>query len=215
MPEELPENLTSLLRAIENRRSFPLVRLQADRPVDRPLIEKLLEAANWAPSHGGTEPWRFTVYTGESRRALGQAFSEAYRMATPDGEFKQAKFDDFRDRVWSAPVWIAVAMSPALRPDGTPVRPEVEEIIAVGSAIQNLHLAASAAGLGGKWTTGSTLIDPYVAGFVGLKPPARLLGFFYLGWPKGEWPQGTRGPVADKVRWVEEVDPGSIKSLGE
>lgn len=204
MLDKPSEHLQALLNAVAHRRSFPLVRLLADKPVDRALIESFLEAANWAPSHGGTEPWRFTVYTGESRRALGQAFADAYRAATPDGEFKQAKHDDFRDRVWSAPVWIAVAMSPALRPDGIPVRPEVEEIIAVGSAVQNLHLAASAAGLGGKWTTGATLIHPQVAGFVGVTPTERLLGFFYLGWPNGDWPEGARGPVANKVRWVED-----------
>jgi nitroreductase len=204
MPDSPSDGLQLLLEAIAHRRSFPLVRLQANKPVDRALVERLLEAANWAPSHGCTEPWRFTVYTGESRRALGQCFAEAYRIATPDEAYKQAKHDDFRERVWNAPVWIAVAMSPGLRPDGTPVKPEIEEIIAVGSAVQNLHLAASAAGLGGKWTTGSTLIHPHVAEFVGLSSSERLLGFFYLGWPAGDWPESSRKPLADKVRWVDD-----------
>lgn len=200
------DNLDRLIQAIAHRRSFPLVRLAADRPVERALIERLLEAANWAPSHGGTEPWRFTVYTGDSRRPLGEAFAQAYRLGTPDAEFKPAKHDDFRDRVWSAPLWIAVAMSPAMKPDGTPVRPEVEEIIAVGSAVQNLHLAAAAAGIGAKWTTGSTLIHPHVAQFARIEPPARLLGFFYLGWPSGEWPESTRQPIDGKVRWAENAE---------
>jgi nitroreductase len=198
------DNLNQIIETIAHRRSFPLVRLQADKPVDRDLIERLLDAANWAPSHGGTEPWRFTVYTGDSRRALGEAFAEAYRLGTTEAEFKPSKHEDFQDRVRRAPVWIAVALSPGMKPDGTPMRPEVEEIIAVGSAVQNLHLAASVAGLGGKWTTGSTLIHPHVAGFVGIEPPERLLGFFYLGWPAGEWPESTRKPLADKVRWVKD-----------
>lgn len=204
MPDNPMNDLNQLIEAIAHRRSFPLVRLASDKPVDRTLIERLLDAANWAPSHGGTEPWRFTVYTGEARRALGEAFAQAYRLGTTDADFKPAKHDDFRDRVWSAPVWIAVAMSRAMKPDGTPVRPEVEEIIAVGSAVQNLHLAASVAGLGGKWTTGSTLIHAHVAEFVGIEPPARLLGFFYLGWPAGEWPESARKPLADKVCWAED-----------
>lgn len=28
---------------------------------DRSIIEAMLEAANWAPTHGRTEPWRFVV----------------------------------------------------------------------------------------------------------------------------------------------------------
>ena len=27
----------------------------------REMIEQLLEAANWAPTHGKTEPWRWVV----------------------------------------------------------------------------------------------------------------------------------------------------------
>lgn len=203
MPYNSTDDLERVMQAIAHRRSFPLVRLQADKAVEHELVERLLEAANWAPSHGATEPWRFTVYAGESRRALGEAFAQAYRLGTTEAVFKPATQDDYRDRVWRAPVWIAVAMLPAVRPDGTQLRPEIEEIIAVGSAVQNLHLAASAAGLGGKWTTGATLIHPHVAQFVGLEPPARLLGFFYLGWPAREWPQGVRRPLADKVRWAE------------
>ena len=28
---------------------------------NRSIIEAMLEAANWAPTHGRTEPWRFVV----------------------------------------------------------------------------------------------------------------------------------------------------------
>lgn len=28
---------------------------------NRSMIEAMLEAANWAPTHGRTEPWRFVV----------------------------------------------------------------------------------------------------------------------------------------------------------
>lgn len=27
----------------------------------RSVLEQMLEAANWAPTHGRTEPWRFVV----------------------------------------------------------------------------------------------------------------------------------------------------------
>ena len=45
---------------IRNRRSvFP--DQYNDRPIARETLERLLEAANWAPTHKKTEPWRFRV----------------------------------------------------------------------------------------------------------------------------------------------------------
>ena len=57
-------NSEPIFDAIKDRRSLGLSRL-SDKPVDRALIEQMLEAANWAPSHGDTHPWRFTVWMGE------------------------------------------------------------------------------------------------------------------------------------------------------
>ncbi len=62
-----------VFEAIRTRRSLKPNLLKPD-PVDRALLERLFEAANWAPSHGLTEPWRFiVVFEGEARRALIEA----------------------------------------------------------------------------------------------------------------------------------------------
>ena len=47
-----------LWEAIRGRRS---VRSFLDRPVTRETIERLLEAATWAPSGGNAQTWRFVV----------------------------------------------------------------------------------------------------------------------------------------------------------
>jgi len=180
-----------------------LARLKPD-PVEPRLIETLLEAANWAPSHGDTEPWRFTVFTGESRRALGDVFAEAYRLdAEADGDgFKQNTYEAYRERGLSAPVWISVGVQPALRPDGSFRMREEEEVMAVACAVQNLHLMASALGLAGMWHSKGTSVHPHVASYVGLTRPSRLLGFFFCGWPAIPWPEGERRPLSEKVRWA-------------
>jgi nitroreductase len=49
-----------LERAILERRS---VRQFSDRPVERPVLEELLEAAVWAPSGGNCQPWAFVCVT--------------------------------------------------------------------------------------------------------------------------------------------------------
>lgn len=73
-----PSDAAVLYNAIRQRRSMGLSRL-SDEPVPRTLIEQMLDAANWAPSHGDTEPWRFTVFMGEGRAALADLFEAAQR----------------------------------------------------------------------------------------------------------------------------------------
>lgn len=78
-----PLHADALFAAICHRRSMGLLRLKPD-PVDRQLIERILEAANWAPSHGDTEPWRFTVFSGEGRETLAELFTAAYLEENAD-----------------------------------------------------------------------------------------------------------------------------------
>jgi nitroreductase len=179
-----------LSAAIRNRRSMGLSRLKPDA-VDRGVIERMLEAANWAPSHGDTEPWRFTVFMGEGREALAGLFAAA------------GGHDGARKRAFAAPVWIAIGMVPARHADGSLLMTEEEEVMAVACAVQNLHLMASALGLAGMWHSKGTSIHPETARGLGLEPPARLLGFFLCGWPATEWLTSTRRPLSEKVRWQE------------
>jgi nitroreductase len=195
-------DIETLMEAIRHRRSMGLARLAPD-PVDRALIERVLEAANWAPSHGDTEPWRFTIFMGEGREALANLFEAANLAEKPDLPPEAARAGAHK-RAFGAPVWIAVGMSPGREKDGSLEMPQHEEMMAVASAVQNLHLMASAQGLAGMWHSKGPSIHPTVAHGLGLEPPDRLLGFFMLGWPNTEWFTGERRPLSEKVRWVEE-----------
>ena len=181
----------ALYNTILHRRSMGLSRLKPDA-VDRALIEQMLEAANWAPSHGDTEPWRFTVFAGEGRAALAEIFEGAI------GEPEAA-----RKRAFAAPVWISIGMAPARKEDGSPLMPVEEELMAVACAVQNLHLMASALGLAGMWHSKGPSVHPEVARGLGLEAPGRLLGFFMCGWPATDWLSSERRPLSEKVRWVE------------
>jgi nitroreductase len=52
--------MNDTLHIIKSRRS---IRAYSDRPVDRPLIEQILEAGRFAPSSLNTQPWKFVVIT--------------------------------------------------------------------------------------------------------------------------------------------------------
>lgn len=188
-----------MLYTLKMRRSFGL-KLISPAPIDKALIETMLDAANWAPSHGHTEPWRFTVFMGDGRAKLEEAFQEAYRRITPPEKYSNEGLRAASERVWHAPVWIAIVM----QPDANKPMPEWENIIATGIAVHNMQLMANALGLGSKWSSGEVSLHESVAEFLGVEPPAKLLGFFYVGKPAAETPRGDRKPLAAKVRWVTE-----------
>ena len=52
-----------------NRRSiYP--RQFNGKPIPKSVLETALEAANWAPTHKRTQPWRFIVHSGKSLEDL-------------------------------------------------------------------------------------------------------------------------------------------------
>ena len=185
---------------IRNRRTIKPEMMDSTRDVPRPLLEKLFENANWAPSHGRTEPWRFSVYRGASRRRLGLMLQDLYQNETPADKFRPDKFEKLATGVERVPVVVVIFM----HRQESEVIPEVEEIEAVACAMQNFHLSVSAAGLAGKWSSPPCLYSNAARRAFGLGKKDRCLGLFYLGWPADEiiFPEGTRDPSADKVNWI-------------
>lgn len=183
-----------LFDALRLRRSIKPEKMKPD-PVPRALLDQLLDAANWAPSHGLTEPWRFVVHTGDARRALADAICETFEEGhLPDDDPRRAKL---LVKTSTAPVIIAIVCATSSNPKIV----EHEEIASTAIAVQNMHLAARALGLAGFWSSGKKAFHPAVAKHLGIEPPHRCLGFFYVGFPAVPWPEGTRGAIADKVEW--------------
>jgi nitroreductase len=195
--EPTPLEPSALLELIRFRRSINQAFLRPDA-VDEPVIEEMLEATMYAPSHGRTEPWRFTVFTGEARRALGETFAASYKLGTPTEKYKAENETAQCERVWLAPVWISIGMQPSGK------FPEWEEVAAVAAAVQNASLVAASYGLGCYWTSGLVTLHENTVKFVGLESPAKTLGFLYVGYPKNEYPTATRKDWRDKVTWRKD-----------
>lgn len=193
-PTLSPLPTAELLELIRRRRSVKQNLLRPD-PVPRECVEQMLEAANWAPNHGGSEPWRFTVFAGETRRALGETFARSYRLGIDPAKHSPQAEQAQLERVWLAPVWISIGMQPGGR------HPEWEEVAAVGAAVHAAQLVAASRGLAAFWTSGMPVLHENTARFVGLEAPARLLGFLYVGYPAIPWPEGVRGDWREKVAW--------------
>ena len=67
-----------LLNTIKSRRSI-MPSQYNDIPVDDDQIKLILEAANWAPTHRKTEPWRFKVLKGKSKNNFGEFLAEKHK----------------------------------------------------------------------------------------------------------------------------------------
>ena len=187
-----------LMEAIRGRRSIG--RVKPDE-VERTLIERMLEAAVWAPNHHLTEPWRFTVMTGNGRLRLGNAYAEV-AQATSEPEQTAEQRDKHVAKALRAPVVIAVAASPS----PSPTVPHVEELAAVHAAVQNMLLTAHALGLGAIWRSGAPTYHPLMHAAFELQPAEQLVGFIYVGYPATAAttaaPSGQRTSFADSTVWL-------------
>ena len=62
-------NLSDVATLIKDRRSFGPEQ-HSGRKVHRDVVEEILRAGIWAPTHGMTQPWRFTVFQEDGLEAL-------------------------------------------------------------------------------------------------------------------------------------------------
>ncbi|WP_296978241.1 nitroreductase [Thermobacillus sp. ZCTH02-B1] len=183
-----------VLEAIRTRRSIGRV---SREPVPRETIEAILEAANWAPSHYGTEPWRFRVMTGDGRGVLAKAYGDIAALEAPEEKREEARAKA-EAKAYRAPVVIAVSALPSDAPKVV----RAEELAATHAAVQNLLLAAHALGLAAIWRTGGPMYHPLMKQALGLAENEELVALVYLGKPEGPPPEGRRRPVSGKTIWM-------------
>ncbi|MGJ5640730.1 nitroreductase family protein [Formosa sp. S-31] len=178
---------------IKNRRSvFP--DQYNNTPVTKETIEQLLQAANWAPTHKKTEPWRFKVIQGESQERLGHFLAEKFKNT--EDKFSEFKYKKLQNNPKKAGAIIAICLS--RDPDES--IPEWEEIASVAMAVQNMWLTATSLNLGAYWSSPGLI--QYMDEFFNLQPNEKCLGFFYLGYYDIPSPERIPEPIEAKVEWL-------------
>jgi nitroreductase len=139
-------------------------------------LEKLLAAASRAPDHGRMKPWRFAVINGAARESFATAVAEARRARLPDMTDDQIVAE--KDKVRRSPTIVVVGCAVT---KGNSKVPEIEQVVAVGAAVENMLLAANAMGLGVMWKTGPAAYDAGVKAAVGLGPDDHIVAILHLG----------------------------------
>lgn len=195
------------LTHFKERRS---VRHYRPDPVPGELVERLLEAAIWAPSAHNRQPWRFAVITGRSlKERLALAMGKQLRAdLSADGVPEAAIEKDVRrsyERITAAPALILVSLTMTdmhVYPDQR--RQRNEYLMAAQStamAGQNLLLAAHALGLGACWMCAPLFCPEVVRETLVLPGDWQPQGLVTVGYPAEER-QKDRLPLGETVRFL-------------
>jgi nitroreductase len=190
-----PDSLLDLMR--KRRAIYPAAYI--DQAISTEIINQVLEAARWAPTHKRTEPWRFVVmHSAESRAKLGLHMAEHYKSLTTEAEYSEVKYQKPIKSTAQAGCIIAII----LHTDTDQRLPEWEEMCAVASAVQNMWLTTTALGLGSYWSTHGSIATAQE--LLHLQPNQRCIGYFFMGHTDAEkWPvMGQRKEVEEVAVWV-------------
>ena len=186
-----PETGTTIYEAIHNRR---MNNEFTDEVPSRESLQRMLDAAVWAPNHRLTNPWRFFVLEkgGEKRAEVAQlAYDNLFARS---GNHENA--DGSRQRVLDAPALIYVYSVPADSEEMTQ-----ENYAAACCAVQNLLLAAVAEGLAGDWSTGNTTRHPALAETLGGESDWTMVGALFIGQPARP-SASVRAPADEVTAWL-------------
>lgn len=148
------QELWSVIRERSSVRAFDTT------PVPPHSVRRAIEAAGWAPSPHGTQPWRFAVIEcGAERFRLAEAMAETWRtqlrLDGQDDQTVEHRLRRSRERLERAPILVVMCLYLGDRetyPDRD--RQEAEDIMAIqslGAAAQNFLLAIHAEGLDAGW----------------------------------------------------------------
>lgn len=181
---------------IKNRRSLKPAKMNGKKINDEE-VKELLHLANWAPTHGRTEPWKFIVYSNEKVKEFCRQHAELYKSHIPSQKFEQATYEkQLHNGDLASHIIIAIMQRGNLQKV-----PVIEEITSVAMSVQNILLGATAKGIASFLSTGGMTHHHAMKDFLQIRDEDIVLGIIYLGY-SDEHPEGKRQTgIEEKVVW--------------
>lgn len=162
------------------------------------VVVDLLTAADWAPTHARTEPWRFIVFSGEKCAEFTRFHADLFKENTDPAGFTDLKYENIR-KLGDNVSHIIIAWMKRIPNHKIP---EIEEVSAAAAAVQNVLLTATAKGIATFWSTGGLTHHPAFRTAFALGEEDRVLGILYLGYTDESFRDGTRMiPLSEKIEW--------------
>jgi nitroreductase len=186
-------------------------------PIPEDVLQRVYQAACWAPTGGNTQAWRVIAVKdtalktriGELYKAQWEPFAVNYRKrGYEQGEGAGIKMgrtidagDYLCDHLYEAPVVLIQCFHPGLLAitDKDQDRPSIVGGGSIYTAIQNLMLACRAEGLGCVLTTLLCQVEPDVKELLNIPYPWATAAMVPIGYPVGK----GHGPISRKP--VEEL----------
>lgn len=203
MSEELPEAYQNLLSLMRERRSVRRFRAE---PLPAGTLERLLEAARWAPSASNRQPFRFLAIEDVASRTrmadlVREAVQENLEKLAEDERGPAAAYAENFVGFENAPLVLATYFrnrNPLAECLALPADWEVGAVSSASAAIMNLLLAAHALGLGACWMTGPLVAAPRLEAFLGVPTGWRLSAIIPVGF-------AAETPAAPARRTVSQL----------
>ncbi len=199
--ETHPNRSSDLAALLRSRRS---VRSYQQRAVTREQLEQILEAARWAPSPHGRQPWRFVVLTRQESKVLladrmGETWQRNLEMDKQDVAIVNIRREKSRQRILNAPALII----PCLYLEDLDSYPDEQRqadektmaIQSIGAAIQNMLLMAYDMGLDAGWMCAPLFCPEVVCDALGLDPRLIPQALITIGYAAADPKRRERLPL--------------------
>jgi coenzyme F420-0:L-glutamate ligase / coenzyme F420-1:gamma-L-glutamate ligase len=189
-----------------------VVRRYKPIPVPREVVEATIEAARWAPSPHGAQPWRFVVVTRQDlKEKLATAMAAEWRrnldMDGLPSDVVDERLRKSQSRITNSPVLVIPCLYLAdlhVYPD--PARQQAEWTMAVqslGAAIQNMLLSAYSLGLDTGWMCAPLFCPGAVVQALDLSPDLTPHALINMGYGAQDPPRRPHRPVTDLIVMYE------------
>lgn len=182
-------------------------------PVPRSLLEELIEIASWAPSAGNMQDWEFAVVTDRSIIVkLADAAHAQWAAVQKDdqGGVIASELTRYLDNfTWFSdiPTLIAVSCKSTeaflINILGERAHKVIGRKLSAAMAIQNLLLAANAAGLGTCCLTGPLAAEKEIRQILRLGKRRDLVCMVAIGYPEETPEAPVRQPIEKISRFFE------------
>ena len=188
------------------------MRRYTSQPVPPDTLTAMLEAARWAPSPHGRQPWRFAVLNTQPPKdrlaaAMGDDWRRQLALDGQDDATIERRLAMSRLRITAAPAMII----PCLYLNDLDVYPDEERAAAettmavqsLGCAIQNMLLTAYHHGLDTGWMCAPLFCPDVVRGALGLPAPLIPHALITAGYAAADPQRRPRLPLGELVIHVE------------
>ena len=207
------DNLYSILSTTRS------IRRISDKPVDDATLERVLQAAIWAPSGGNRQPWRIIAVRDRAlKQKLGKIYAAEWATYV---EFNMKRVEGMPENIVEAtraglavgtrlaesladvPVVVMFIHDPreVYVTDGNLGRTPVVGGASLYPAVQNLLLAARAEGLGGVLTTLISASEVKVRELLEIPEPWGVYAMVPIGYPMGKHGPLRRALLSQMVKY--------------